>query len=99
MEPKESKGINFAIPRSKFYDKNPKCLCLQYYNAKVADGGRLMKNPSRQAKRQMAEEHPEKKDEAKNLSKAANEIVNLTHEDYKGLANRKPPVNNDEPRN
>ncbi|KAI9121390.1 hypothetical protein K1719_008423 [Acacia pycnantha] len=99
LEPKESKSINFAIPRSKFYDKNTVCLCLQYYNAKVADGGRLMKNPSRRAKRQMAEEHPEKKDEAKNLSKAANEIVNLTHEDYKGKANGKPPIHNHEPRN
>ncbi|XP_028764982.1 uncharacterized protein LOC114739015 isoform X2 [Neltuma alba] len=98
LEPKASKSINFVIPRNKFCDKNPKCFCLQYSNAKVAGGGRL-KNPSRPTERQMTEEQHPEKDEAKNLIKVANEVVNLMDKDYKGMANGKPPINNHEPRN
>lgn len=62
-------------------------------DAKGSKNSRHIKEKSTSSKRVLAT----KDEETQRLLKAAREIANLMHKDYKDWAHRKPPINNREP--
>ena len=96
--PKALKFTSFVIPRSSFPNTNSKCS--QDSNAVPVIKASSLTSSSRPE--QQISHQPQsttQKDEIQNHLEADKEIMNLIHEDYKGAASRRSPINNQEPRN
>ncbi|KAJ7974252.1 Exocyst complex component like [Quillaja saponaria] len=103
-EAKTSESTSFVIPRSN-PENSPGANSKDSQDSKTlsataSSGSFSSSRPTNNKQVSQQELHhgmSTQKDENQRLLEATKEIVNLMHKDYKGMARRKPPINNHEP--